>query len=169
MKAEIFKEFKNLKKIHPEAVLLFRCGDFYESYREDADACEKVLSVRKYFDEETGCPFTFFPYHALDICLAKLIRAGHRVAICDETTMPKPSFKEKAKELQSLLTKAKELADGLHEKAQEAYDKEKDANKKGEYMSAEAYVRMLDIKTAFEFLVPNLNDAKKYLDKYVCK
>lgn len=81
-KTSIQKQFEELKSKHPDAILLFRCGDFYEAMSEDAkpvaDTLGITLTVRK-----DGMKIAGFPYHALDTYLPKLIRAGHRVAICD--------------------------------------------------------------------------------------
>lgn len=86
----ILKQFLDLKKKHPDALLLFRCGDFYETYMQDADKASKTLGItltrsNKVKDTE-GKPLAMagFPYHTLDTYLPKLIRAGHRVAICDQ-------------------------------------------------------------------------------------
>ncbi len=82
-KTSIQKQFEELKSKHPDAILLFRCGDFYEAMNEDAkpvaDTLGITLTVRK-----DGMKIAGFPYHALDTYLPKLIRSGHRVAICDE-------------------------------------------------------------------------------------
>lgn len=77
------KQFKNLKETHPDALLLFRCGDFYESYEEDAAAVAEIcgITLTKYND---GTRLAGFPHFSLDTYLPKLIRAGHRIAICDE-------------------------------------------------------------------------------------
>lgn len=64
--------------MHPDTLLLFRCGDFYESYQEDAESASRILGITLTRDKAG------FPYHALDTYLPKLIRAGHRIAICDE-------------------------------------------------------------------------------------
>lgn len=86
----MLKSFYDLKKKHPDAVLLFRCGAFYETYCEDAKKIAECLGITltssvKYKDVD-GKPLWMagFPYHALDNYLPKMIRAGHRVAICDE-------------------------------------------------------------------------------------
>ena len=81
--------FNELKAKHPDAVILFRVGDFYESYLEDAkkvaDATGTTLTNRS---GEDGYYLTGFPHHALDIYLPKIIRAGLRVAICDDISEP---------------------------------------------------------------------------------
>lgn len=86
----VLKQFYDLKKKHPDALLLFRCGNFYETYCEDAVAASKVLAITltrsNKSKEKDGKPLRMagFPYHVLDTYLPKLIRAGHRVAICDQ-------------------------------------------------------------------------------------
>ena len=81
--------FNELKAKHPDAVVLFRVGDFYESYFDDAkkvaDATGTTLTKRS---GEDGYYLTGFPHHALDIYLPKIIRAGLRVAICDDISEP---------------------------------------------------------------------------------
>lgn len=92
-KTSIQKQFEELKSKHPDAILLFRCGDFYEAMNEDAkpvaDTLGITLTVRK-----NGMKIAGFPYHALDTYLPKLIRSGHRVAICDELEDNKHSISE---------------------------------------------------------------------------
>ena len=85
----ILKQFQELKAKHPEAVLLFRCGDFYESYMEDAEICAQVLGITLTKRSSDKVSMASFPYHALDTYLPKLIRAGKRVAICDQIEDPK--------------------------------------------------------------------------------
>lgn len=77
------KQFTKLKEMHPDTLLLFRCGDFYESYQEDAEATAQVLGVTLTKDIE-GVSQTMFPHYDLDTYLPKLIRAGHHIGICDE-------------------------------------------------------------------------------------
>ena len=81
--ARNFKQFYELKAKHPDALLLFRCGDFYECYKEDATNASNVLGLTITSDIKEGV-MCGFPHHALDTYLPKLIRAGHRVAICDQ-------------------------------------------------------------------------------------
>lgn len=84
----IMKQFDELKKKHPDAILLFRCGDFYECYEDDAKAVAEVCGLQLTTSGETT--MAGFPHHALDTNLPKLIRAGKRVAICDQLEKPKP-------------------------------------------------------------------------------
>lgn len=89
----MMKQFFALKAKHPEALMLFRCGDFYETYGEDAVTASRILGItltRRNNGGQTGSmEMAGFPHHALDTYLPKLIRAGKRVAICDQLEDPK--------------------------------------------------------------------------------
>src|SRR3712207_2060483 len=89
----MMKQFFDMKHKHPDALLLFRCGDFYETYGDDAVECSRILGItltRRNNGGNTGeTPMAGFPHHALDTYLPKLIRAGKRVAICDQLEDPK--------------------------------------------------------------------------------
>lgn len=91
----MMKQFREIKETYPDAVLLFRCGDFYETYMEDAVLAAKILGItlthRSNGGTPTGAPMEMagFPFHALDTYLPKLVREGHRVAICDQLEDPK--------------------------------------------------------------------------------
>lgn len=90
----MMKQFFDLKSKHPDALLLFRCGDFYETYGEDAVTTSKVLGItltRRNNGKNGAADLEMagFPYHALDTYLPRLIRAGFRVAICDQLEDPK--------------------------------------------------------------------------------
>lgn len=101
----MLKQFMDLKKKHPDALLLFRCGDFYETYQKDAEKASKILGITLTKSTKTkdqdGKPLAMagFPYHALDTYLPKLIRAGERVAICDQIEAPKQTTKRGVTEL----------------------------------------------------------------------
>ena len=82
----LISQYEELKRKHPDALLLFRCGDFYECYDEHAVKAAEVLGITLSVRNSTGAGF---PYHALDTYLPKLIRAGVRVAICDQLEEPK--------------------------------------------------------------------------------
>lgn len=99
--SSLIKQFDDLKKKHPDALLIFRCGDFYESYREDAEACASILGITLTKRQKEGIAMAGFPYHALDTYLPKLIRAGKRVAICDQIEAAKPLVKRGITELVS--------------------------------------------------------------------
>ena len=89
----MMKQFFTLKAKHPDALMLFRCGDFYETYCEDAVAASKILGItltrRNNGGMSGSAEMAGFPHHALDTYLPKLIRAGRRVAICDQLEDPK--------------------------------------------------------------------------------
>lgn len=85
---KMVKMFNELKTKHPDAVILFRVGDFYESYFEDAKKIAEVLGLTLTRQAKTKMDLTGFPHHALDTYLPKLIRAGLRVAICDDISEP---------------------------------------------------------------------------------
>ena len=76
------EQYDQIKAQHLDAIILFRVGDFYEVYYEDAEKASKTLSVTLTHRGD-GTPLCGFPYHALDSYLPKLVRAGYRVAICD--------------------------------------------------------------------------------------
>ena len=91
------KQFLDLKSKHPDALLLFRSGDFYETYQQDAEKASKILGItltkssKQKGPDGNAVKMAGFPYHALDTYLPKLIRAGERVAICDQLEAPKQS------------------------------------------------------------------------------
>lgn len=88
----MMKQYFTLKAQCPEAVLLFRCGDFYETYGEDAVTASKVLGIvltKRSSAMAEPIPMAGVPYHAIDVYLPKLIRAGYKVAICDQLEDPK--------------------------------------------------------------------------------
>lgn len=123
----IIKQYNDLKQKHPDALLLFRCGDFYETYKEDAIKASNILGITltkhsKRMDEE-GKPLKMagFPYHALDTYLPKLIRAGERVAICNQLESPRQKTsqqeenKQEAKqEVKEVVSAQKEERHGMH-------------------------------------------------------
>ena len=88
----MMRQFFNMKNQHPDALLLFRCGDFYETYCDDAVEASRILGItltRRNNGASAGAEMAGFPHHALDTYLPKLIRAGKRVAICDQLEDPK--------------------------------------------------------------------------------
>ena len=86
--SKMIETFKMLKGKHSDALILFRIGDFYETYCEDAKKIAEVLGLTLTRQAKTKMDLTGFPYHALDTYLPKLIRAGLRVAICDDISEP---------------------------------------------------------------------------------
>ena len=109
MNEKVLKQFYELKSNHPDAILLFRTDDFYEAYQEDAEEASKILdieltksTIQKDSDDNT-IELISFPFYALDTYLPKLIRAGQRVAICEqiEDLQTKKLIKQGSKELVS--------------------------------------------------------------------
>ena len=97
----IMKQWKELKAKHPDALLLFRVGDFYEMYEQDAKRGAEVLGITlTKRNTQAGHYMAGFPHHALDTYLPKLIRAGERVAICDQLEAPKQKQEEQNTEEQ---------------------------------------------------------------------
>ena len=81
------KQYYALKKQHPDAMLLFRVGDFYETFGEDAVKSSSILGIT--LTSRAGTELAGFPFHSIDIYLPKLVRAGQRVAICEQLEDPK--------------------------------------------------------------------------------
>ena len=113
----MMQQFFSLKAKHPDAVLLFRCGDFYETYCEDAVTAAKILGItltkRNNGAGVKGDEMAGFPYHALDTYLPKLIRAGKRVAICDQLEDPKLTKKLVKRGITELVTPGVALGDNV--------------------------------------------------------
>ena len=113
----MMKQFMDLKAKHPDALLLFRCGDFYETYNNDAVIASDILGItltRRSSVAGTSAQATAmagFPHHALDIYLPKLIRAGRRVAICDQLEDPKLTKKLVKRGITELVTPGVAMSD----------------------------------------------------------
>ena len=91
------KAYESMKAKHTDAILLYRCGDFYEAFGEDAKAVSDVLGITltRRNAKDITAQMAGFPHHALDSYLPKLVRAGKRVAICDEPSAPQESAPKK--------------------------------------------------------------------------
>ncbi len=100
----MMKQFFSFKNQYPDAVLLFRCGDFYETYCEDAVVAAKILGITLTKRSKEGIEMAGFPHHALDTYLPKLVRAGRRVAICDQLEDPKLTKKLVKRGITELVT-----------------------------------------------------------------
>ena len=88
----VMKQFWEAKKLHPNSIMLFRMGDFYETFDDDAVLTSEILSItltKRSNGAASKIPLAGFPYHSLDQHLYKLLRAGHRVAICEQVEDPK--------------------------------------------------------------------------------
>ena len=112
----MMKQFFDLKAKHPDAVLLFRCGDFYETYCDDAVTASQILGItltKRNNGYNKGDEMAGFPHHALDTYLPKLIRAGKRVAICDQLEDPKLTKKLVKRGITELVTPGVALTDNV--------------------------------------------------------
>ncbi|MCH5307207.1 MAG: DNA mismatch repair protein MutS [Prevotella sp.] len=113
----MMKQFFDLKAKHPEALLLFRCGDFYETYCDDAVIAAQILGItlthRNNGAGVKGDEMAGFPHHALDTYLPKLIRAGKRVAICDQLEDPKLTKKLVKRGITELVTPGVAMSDNV--------------------------------------------------------
>ena len=88
----LLKQYFSVKAQHPEAVLLYRVGDFYETYSDDAVLVSKVLGLvqtKRSNGDKEAVPMAGFPHHAIEQYLTRLIRAGYKVAVCDQLEDPK--------------------------------------------------------------------------------
>lgn len=88
----LMKQYYNIKAQYPDALLLFRAGDFYETFGQDAERSSKILGItltKRANGQASSVPLAGFPYHALDVYLPKLVQAGERVAICEQLEDPK--------------------------------------------------------------------------------
>ncbi|MDO4172303.1 MAG: DNA mismatch repair protein MutS [Prevotellaceae bacterium] len=112
----MMKQFFDFKAKHPEALLLFRCGDFYETYCDDAIDASRILGItltRRNNGSTQGDAMAGFPHHALDTYLPKLVRAGRRVAICDQLEDPKLTKKLVKRGITELVTPGVAMQDNM--------------------------------------------------------
>ena len=112
----MMKQFFELKAKHPDAIMLFRCGDFYETYSEDAVVASEILGItltKRANGQGKSVEMAGFPYHALDTYLPKLIRAGKRVAICDQLEDPKLTKKLVKRGITELVTPGVAINDNV--------------------------------------------------------
>ena len=103
----MMKQFFAVKAEHPEALLLFRCGDFYETYGDDALTASKVLGIvltKRSNAAPDAIPMAGFPYHSLETYLPRLVRAGYKVAVCDQLEDPKLTKKIVKRGITELVT-----------------------------------------------------------------
>ena len=115
----LMKQYFEMKKRHPDAVLLFRVGDFYETFSDDAIAASEILGItltRRANGSASSVELAGFPHHALDTYLPKLVRAGKRVAICDQLEDPKTVKNRLVKrDITELVTPGVALSDNVLE------------------------------------------------------
>ena len=112
----MMKQFLDLKAKHPDAVMLFRCGDFYETYSTDAVVAAEILGItltKRANGKGKTVEMAGFPHHALDTYLPKLVRAGKRVAICDQLEDPKLTKKLVKRGITELVTPGVSINDNI--------------------------------------------------------
>ena len=112
----LMKQYYNVKAKHPDAILLFRVGDFYETFGEDAIKASEILGItltRRANGSASFVELAGFPYHALDTYLPKLVRAGQRVAICEQLEDPKLAKKIVKRGITELITPGVSLNDNV--------------------------------------------------------
>ena len=112
----LMEQFYEIKNQHPEALLLFRVGDFYEMYGNDAIKGSEILGIAltmKAKNTENAIHMAGFPHHALDTYLPKLVRAGLRVAICDQLEDPKATKKLVKRGITELVTPGVSINDNI--------------------------------------------------------
>lgn len=155
----MMKQFFDLKKKHPDAIMLFRCGDFYETFSSDAILAAEILGItltKRANGKASSVELAGFPHHALDTYLPKLIRAGKRVAICDQLEDPKLTKKLVKRGITELVTPGVSINDNILN------------NKENNFLAAIHFNRsicgiaLLDISTG-EFLTAE--GTTDYIDK----
>ena len=156
----MMKQFHDMKATNPDAILLFRCGDFYETYSDDAVVASQILGITLTKRNQKGSSGSIamagFPHHALDNYLPRLIRAGHRVAICDQLEDPKLTKKLVKRGITELVTPGVALGDNV------LASKENNFLAALHFGAASVGLSLLDISTG-EYLVAE-GDVE-YIDK----
>ena len=157
----MMKQFYDMKATNPDAILLFRCGDFYETYASDAVTASQVLGITLTRRNQKGSSaeateMTGFPHHALDNYLPRLIRAGYRVAICDQLEDPKLTKKLVKRGITELVTPGVALGDNV------LNSRENNFLAAVNFGASSVGLALLDISTG-EFLVAE--GAVDYVDK----
>lgn len=112
----MMQQFYHFKQQHPDAILLFRCGDFFETYCEDAEEAAKILGItltKRNNGASQGDAMAGFPYHSLDTYIPRLLRAGRRVAICDQIEDPKKTNKLVKRDITEVVTPGVALQDNI--------------------------------------------------------
>ena len=159
----LMKQYFEMKQKHPDAVLLFRVGDFYETFSDDAITASEILGItltRRANGSASSVELAGFPHHALDTYLPKLVRAGKRVAICEQLEDPKLTKKLVKRGITELVTPGVSLGDNMLE------------NRRNNFLAAIAIgpkdwgIAFLDISTG-EFLTGE--GPAEYIEKLLTK
>lgn len=156
----MMRQYFEFKALHPDAILLFRVGDFYETFSDDAIATAEILGItltRRANGSAQFVELAGFPHHALDTYLPKLVRAGKRVAICDQLEDPKLTNKLVKRGITELVTPGVSINDNVLENKENNFVCAIHHNKNSAYG-----ISFLDISTG-EFLVAE--GSKEYIDK----
>jgi len=162
VKTPLMKQYYQIKTKHPDAILLFRVGDFYETFSDDAIKTSEILGITLTKRANGSAQFVElagFPYHALDTYLPKLVRAGQRVAICEQLEDPKMTKTIVKRGVTELITPGVSLHDNVLE------------NKENNFLACvnlhkqQAGVAFLDISTG-EFFAAEGNFL--YIEKHNC-
>ena len=143
------KQYMEIKEKYPDSILLFRVGDFYETFHEDAIITSKVLGIiltKRGSGANKETKLAGFPYHSLDTYLHKLVKAGHRVAICEQLENPKLTKKIVKRGVTDVITPGVSLNDEILDKKENNFLAAINLNKN------QVGVAFLDISTG-EFLV----------------
>lgn len=111
MDTPMLKQYLEMKRNHPDAIILYRVGDFYETFCDDAVEAHRILGIT--MTQRAGNPLAGFPYHALDTYLPRLVRAGRRVAICEQLEDPKLTKKLVKRGITELITPGLTLGDNV--------------------------------------------------------
>lgn len=155
----LMKQYLSIKAKYPDALLLFRVGDFYETFSDDAIRTSEVLGIvltRRANGSASSVELAGFPHHALDTYLPKLVRAGHKVAICDQLEDPKLTKSIVKRGVTELVTPGVSYNDKILE------------NKQNNFLAAvhlmpkTSGISFLDISTGEYFLAQGSNE---YIDK----
>ena len=155
----LMKQYNAIKVKHPDALLLFRVGDFYETFGEDAIKASKILGIvltRRANGSATFIELAGFPHHSLDTYLPKLVRAGHRVAICDQLEDPKLTKKIVKRGVTELVTPGVTYNDNVLNYSENNFLASIDLQEKISGIS------FLDVSTGEFFVAQGNND---YIDK----
>lgn len=150
----LMKQYLEMKKKHPDAILLFRVGDFYETFSDDAITASQILGItltRRANGSAQSVELAGFPHHALDTYLPKLVRAGKRVAICEQLEDPKMTKKLVKRGITELVTPGVNTNDSSIQGAEHNYLAGIHFCRNGKGMAVKAGIAFLDITTG-EFL-----------------
>ncbi len=152
----LMKQYYEVKRMHPDAILLFRVGDFYETFGDDAVTASKILGIT--LTQRAGAPLAGVPYHAIDTYLPRLVRAGQRVAICEQLEDPKTTKTIVKRGITELVTPGITMDDNVLEQKENNFLASIYCEKKIFGIS------FLDISTG-EFLVSQ--GTKEYIEKLI--